>query len=98
MFLSWQARRLVLQHLEGMDQLDPRIARLDHFVHITTGGGLIGVGELVFVLLFFFSKFSFWVVRILDLFSENDLRRSLCAHHGDLSTWPCEVHIGTNVF
>ena len=49
MLLGWVGVALVLQHFERDDELLAGVARLDHLVHIATGGGDVGVGELLLI-------------------------------------------------
>src|SRR5690625_104235 len=84
---------LVLEHIEGVDQARPRLARVDDIIYISSCRRYVGVRELLAVLCLELRGQCLGVIRCCDLSAEEDLDRALRAHHRDLGGRPGEVDI-----
>src|SRR5262249_15464121 len=97
MFLGWVGVALVLEHIEGYDELFARVARLDDLVHVPTGGGDVGVGELLLVVIDQILPPLFGVGSVIYLIFEDDANGTIYAHHGDLGSGPSVIDIAADV-
>ena len=87
---------LVLQHVEGLDDLLPRLGGVDDLVNETAGGGDIGIHELVVVLGHHFGSLGLLVGGGLDGLASDDADGSVSAHNGDLGDGPGEDDVGAH--
>ena len=84
MFFLGARFALPLSHLERPDELVPGVGRFDDGVHKALAGGGVRVGEFFAVLFDFFLPQGFGIICRLDLAPEDDVSRTVRAHHGDL--------------
>src|SRR5690242_12968570 len=80
-------------HLERAADRRPRLARVDHVVDHVVARGHVHVDDLPEALdqLLALGR---RVLGLLDLLTEDDLNRSLCSHHADLSRGPGDDQVG----
>src|SRR5271167_3250398 len=86
-----------MQGFQGLPQIPSRFRRLDDIVNQPPTGGHERIGERVTVFLDQFLAPRLTIVGRVDLPAEDDLGRSLRAHHRNLSGWPCYHTVGAQV-
>src|SRR3954452_24463713 len=88
---------LVGEDLEGTDQAGTSLRWFDHFVDVATRRGDVWIRELRFVGPDKTCLLHSRIIRGGDRVLEDDVDRTLRAHHGDLGRRPREVHVAANV-
>src|SRR5437660_5252604 len=93
----WDLFPLRPEHPERLDQLGPGIRGFDHVVDEPTLGRDVGIRELLLVPRDQLCSLRLGVGGVLDLPAEDDVDRTLRAHHRDLRRRPREGHVGPEV-
>ena len=95
--LARHSVHLVLQHLEGANQLLARLQGQNHLVDEAAVGGAVGCGEFLLVLIHLLLELGGRVIGRGDFALENDFGRSFSPHYRDFGGGPGVVHIGPDV-
>src|SRR3954451_8114025 len=88
---------LVGEDLEGTDQAGTSLRWFDHFVDVATSGGDIRIREFRFIGCNEARLLDSRIVGRGDRVLEDDVDRTLCAHHRELRGRPRKVPVAANV-
>ena len=85
---------LVAQHGERAAHALAGFPRQEYVIHIAAAGGDERIGKFLLILV----GAGFDLLRIPDVFAEDNFHRALRAHYRNLGTWPGKVHVTAQVF
>src|SRR5579863_8808018 len=88
---------LGLKHFQGLNQLLPRLAWLDHSVHVTALSSDVGVSKAVAEFFYFLLPGLGTVLGAVEFAFVNNVHGALGAHDGDFGRGPGVVYIRSDV-
>ena len=96
-FLGRIGQLLGLQLLQGTNNEEARVTRLNHIINITIFSCIIRVGKQLGIFGFFFGHKGFRIGCFFCFLRIQYFYGTSSSHYGNLSSRPCIVHIATQL-